>query len=138
MYPGFCLLLSEHCHFHCAGIDGGLKNSYYFHLIFLSVVVRAQIWEFRIALDKIDQAVHLTTVVSKVLHGFSSKVFWSVSQRLGTNSMLYFLWSFRFDHISISVFSLLIVLQWSFLLIKILTRVEGVVKIPDLANFTGK
>ena len=49
----------------------------------LSVVVRVQIWEFRIALNKITQTVSLTTIVSKMAYGFSSKaIFCSLSQWL--------------------------------------------------------
>lgn len=55
--------------------------SYYLPLNFsLSVAVRVQIWEFRIALNKIDQTVDLTTVISKMAYGISAKaIFCSLS-----------------------------------------------------------
>jgi len=76
--------VSEHCHFCCAGI-GGLKNTYYDLLLnfSLNVVVGVQIWEFRIALDRIDQTVSLTTIISKMAYGFCSKsIFCSLPQQL--------------------------------------------------------
>lgn len=74
MSPGFCVAMLEHCSAVLALLEALKTVTYYLRLTFsLCVVVRVQIWEFRIALNKIDQTVNLTTIISRMAHGFSSK-----------------------------------------------------------------